>query len=148
MSMDKRCCENNMDLEVTTVTRLLFLLAACAGIAAAQVHSVTLAWNWAQGTGGAATGFAVMRAAGTPGSPPTCPTPASAYTQIAAIVSPTTLLYVDASGPTNPMQDGQALCYEIVAVGPGGSAPPSNISMAVLPFQLPAPATGLSTVAK
>jgi hypothetical protein len=120
------------------MTRLLLSFLLFAGLALGQAaHSVTLNWAWAQGTGGAATGFQVQR--GTVSGGP--------YTTIGTVSSPTTLTYIDTSATGNILTEGQKYCYVVQATGPGGTSPNSTEACGTIPFSVPlAPSTLTVTV--
>lgn len=112
--------------------RLLLLLVFPLALFG-QNHSVTLTWNWSQGTGDPATGFHIQRSA-TAGGP---------YTVIGTVGSPVTLTYVDTA-----VVAGQTYYYVVTAFNGGGDSTPSNQVTCVVPFQAPPSPSGLSGTVK
>lgn len=113
----------------------LIIALLFAGVAFAQQHSVTLTWTWAQGKGGAATGFNVKRS-DVSGGP---------YTKINADpIAPDTLTYVDTAG----LVEGTKYFYVVTATGPGGESAPSNEAGGTIPFSVPQPPATLDLVVK
>jgi hypothetical protein len=110
----------------------LFAQTAPCGTAA---HCVVLTWNWAQGSGGAATSFLVLRGT-TTGGP---------YTQVGT--TPISLLsYTDNSATGNVLTEGATYFYVIEASGPGGNSSNSTEASARIPFLPPvAPTTPVAT---
>lgn len=108
---------------------LLFILVSVACYAQAA-HSVTLNWNWAQGTGPAATGFNVYRAA----------TAAGPFTNVGNVAIGTTT-FTDSSNPVQVA--GATFVYQVTAFNPQGESVPSNQFTATIPNPLSAP-SGLS----
>jgi fibronectin type 3 domain-containing protein len=88
----------------------------------AQFHSVTLTWEWYQGTGGIATGFNVKRAT-ISGGP---------YTIIASIDGTTVMTYVDAN-----VVEGTTYYYVVTATNPSYESDPSNEASALIPYFVP-----------
>jgi hypothetical protein len=116
----------------------LLLLAFTAGLfAQGPSHGVTLAWAWAQGTGGTCAGFNVKRAT-VAGGP---------YTTVSTVASCATTSYADNSGTGNVLTEGTKYYYVITATGPGGESAPSNEANASIPFSVPALPSGLSATA-
>lgn len=120
-------------------TRLLALMLLSGAVVFAQgpAHGVTLAWSWAQGSGGTCAGFNVKRAilAGGP------------YTTVGTIASCATTSYADNSGAGNVLTEGTKYYYVVTATGPGGESAPSNEANASIPFSVPALPSGLSATA-
>jgi hypothetical protein len=113
---------------------MLYCLIAAAFTANAQpAHSVTLTWNWTQGSGGLATNFVVYRGAAT-GT--TCPA-TSTFTQIATVPNMPPLTYVDATSITNVLTEGATYCYAVTATDSAGASPDSNVASATIPFSIP-----------
>ncbi len=110
-----------------TLRLLIIGIVACC--AASAQHSNTLTWSWAQGTGDAAAGFHVQRAA-VSGGP---------YVSIATLVGTAIKTYTD-----NAVVAGQTLYYVITAFNTGGDSVPSNQVTCTTPFQTPTPPSGLS----
>lgn len=99
----------------------------------AQPHpSVTLAWNWSQGTGDPASGFHVMRSA-TTGGP---------YAVIATVPLGT-LTYLDTA-----VTVGLTYYYVVTAFNSAGDSSKSAEVACTLPFQAPTALTGLSGAVK
>ena len=94
-------------------------------------HSVTLTWQWTQGTGGTETNFNVKKST-ISGGP---------YTTIS---SPTTLNYIDTTG----LVEGTKYYYVVTAVGPGGESANSNEANALIPFLPPVTPSTLLAVPK
>ncbi len=113
----------------------LLLCILLASMMSAQQHSNTLAWQWTQGTGGAASGFHIWRST----TSPVPIVPGQSY----ASVGPTTLGYVDTA-----VTEGQTVYYVVTAWNLGGDSVPSNQVACTTPFQAPGPATGLSGTIK
>lgn len=108
----------------------LILLAFSSGLYAqcgtGAPHCVVLFWSWAQGSGGVATSFNILRSTVTGGP----------YTQVGT--TPVTLTsYTDNSGTGNILTEGSTYFYVIAASGPGGSSPNSTEASAKIPFLPP-----------
>lgn len=118
--------------------RLILLVAVIVSAAYAQAaHSVALSWNWAQGTGGAATTFNVKRGIAVGGPYVTIASP--------VISAPA---YTDTSAVGNVLVEGSKYCYVITAVGIGGESANSNEFCATIPSSVPSAPTGLTGVVK
>jgi hypothetical protein len=109
------------------VTKSLLCLIVCSLQGVAQTaHSVTLNWNWAQGTGSAADGFHVKRGAASGGP----------YATVGS-TGASTLQFVDGAGP---FVEGTTYYYVVTAYSAtAGESDPSNEAPATIP--LPAPPT-------
>jgi hypothetical protein len=114
--------------------KLLLLLLLTTSALFAQAHSVTLTWNWAQGTGDPATGFVVQRAT-VSGGP---------YTVLGTVAPATTLTYTD----TTNLVAGNTYFYTVAATGPGGESALSNETSVKIPASPPAAPTNLQGTAK
>ena len=99
-------------MRLVIISLLLFYMVA---VATAPQHSVTLNWNWSQGSGGTATGFHVQRGSITGGP----------YT-VVSTVPVGTLTYVD----TNVV--ARATYFYVVTAY---NSMPSSEVMATIPFR-------------
>lgn len=111
------------------------LLAFClfSALAFAQ-HQVSLAWNWAQGTGDPATSFNIYRAT-TAGGP---------YTNVGTIAS-ASFTFADTSAQ---LTAGTTFFYVVTAVGPGGESGYSNEVAMKIPSAAPSAPTSLTGSAR
>lgn len=120
----------------------LAILFAAACFAQGPAHSVTLTWNWSQGTGGSGTGFQVQRSS-TAGGP---------YSTIGSTSAISTLTYADVSATGNILAEGATYYYVVETVNnlaaPEIFSVPSTQAAATIPYTPPATPTGVTAQAK
>lgn len=104
-------------------------------------HCSVLTWNWAQGTGGPASGFNVKRST-TTGGP---------YSIVGNLTGTAVTTFTDLSGTGNVLVEGTtyfwvvtATCTACGAGGVPGESSPSNEFSGKIPFQTPPTPTGLA----
>jgi chitinase len=117
-----------------TLKRLLLLMLLSVG-GFAQAHSVTLSWNWAQGTGPAATGFNVYRST----------TAAGPFANVGSSTSPAVMTFTDASPAVQVA--GSTFFYYVTAFNATAESAPSSTVSGTIPLALSVPA-GLSISVK
>jgi len=111
---------------------LIAVLLAAAAFAQQPHPSVSLSWNWAQGTKDAATGFHVQRANITGGP----------YTTIATVPIGATGTYLDTT-----VVAGGTYYYIVTAFNAGGESGTPEV-VCIVPFQAPQAPSGLSGAVK
>jgi len=99
---------------------------------ASASHSVVAAWLWAQGTGDAASGFHVWRAA-------TCAGITIPGTPYATVTPSTTLTYTD-----TVVTAGSSYCYAVTAYNATGDSASTNQVLVAIPLAVPNAPSGLT----
>jgi hypothetical protein len=132
-------------MKLLTSLLVSFFALTLSSLAQANPHTVTLAFGWTLGTGGAADHFNVKRSTTTGGPYSTIGTVA-----IPPSNPPATFGYVDTSAVGNVLVEGTIYYYVITAADTANltESANSNEAPAKIPFNAVSPPTQLSAVAK